>query len=134
LIRTARISDAPAPSDGTRVLIARHRPRGVAKGDETWDAWDKRLAPSLALLDAFHGKQRAGGKLVASGLPGLGWRDYERKFLEEMKAPEAAAAIEEYALRSAAMETVTLLCYCEDETRCHRGIVRRLISEKQRAL
>ena len=49
MIRTKRLEDAPQGEDGTRVLVTRYRPRGVRKADETWDAWDRRLAPPVAL-------------------------------------------------------------------------------------
>src|SRR4051794_24153011 len=97
VIKTKSLRDPAEPSDGRRILIARFRPRGVARGEETWHAWDKRLAPSAALLDAFHGKQRRRGRLVARGLPGLAWSEYERRFRDEMRAPEAASALDDLA-------------------------------------
>lgn len=132
MIRTKRIADPPADPDGTRILIARYRPRGVRRGEETWDAWEKRLAPSPPLLDAFHGKRRERGRLVEKGLPPLPWDEYVRRFHAEMEGEAARAAIAELAARSRAGETIALLCYCQDERRCHRSLVRALVEEEAR--
>jgi len=130
VIRTKRIAEPPADADGARILIARYRPRGVRRGEETWDAWEKRLAPSPALLDAFYGKRRERGRLVAKGLAPLAWGEYAARFHAEMGGPDARAAIDDLAARSRRGETITLLCYCEDERRCHRSLVRGLVEER----
>lgn len=127
MIRTKRIAEPADDADGARVLIARYRPRGVRKGSETWHAWEKRLAPSAGLLDAFLGKRRVAGRLMAKGQKPIPWQQYVQRFLEEMRAPEAQAVLGEFATRSRRGETITLLCYCEDENRCHRSLVRDLI-------
>ena len=51
-IRTRRWNDPAEAGDGTRILITRYRPRGVAKADETWDVWMRHLAPSAELVAA----------------------------------------------------------------------------------
>jgi uncharacterized protein YeaO (DUF488 family) len=109
------------------VLITRYRPRGVRRGEETWDTWDRRLAPTTELLDQWYEKRRAGGRVVAHAASPITWSDYKRRFLAEMRKPESGAAIAEYVARARA-GPVTLLCYCDDESRCHRGLVARLIS------
>lgn len=52
--RVKRVYDAPAKSDGSRVLIDRLWPRGVSKRDARIDLWAKDLAPSNALRTWFH--------------------------------------------------------------------------------
>ena len=119
-VRTRRWNDPREADDGFRLLVCRLRPRGVAKARETWDAWWPELGPSRALLDAYHGKDRAGP---------LPWDDYARTYLEEMAAPAAAWRLRALAARVAAGETVTLLCSsaCTDPERCHRTLLGRLL-------
>lgn len=130
-VRTKSLRDpVEKRADGLRVLIALFRPRGVASAAEPWDAWDKRLAPSQALFDAYRGRAREGGRVTKRGLEGISWEEYERRFREEMQAPGAQAALAEW--RAAARAgTVTLLCHCEDPERCHRAIVQELLDGGQ---
>ncbi len=129
MIRIRALSAAPRADDGRRVLITRYRPRFVRKGEESWAEWDKRLAPSVALLDAAFGKRREGGRVVARGLPPLPWEEFAARYREEMQAPPATAALAALRDRSVAGETLTLLCYCADEERCHRSLARDLLLE-----
>lgn len=117
-VTTAKWSDPPEAA-GERVLITRYRPRGVPKGQEPWDRWDKRLAPSVALLDAHLGRRREGRKVVARDLEPIGWEEFTRRFQTELEAEAAQQALAE--LRAA--EDAVLLCYCADPSRCHRTLV-----------
>jgi uncharacterized protein YeaO (DUF488 family) len=114
-IRTRRWNDPSEPEDGFRVLVCRYRPRGLARNQETWDAWDPNLGPSKALHAAMYSQ-------TASILP---WATYRRRYLDEMKRPRIAAL----AARVRSGETITLLCSsaCERESRCHRSLLRELI-------
>jgi uncharacterized protein YeaO (DUF488 family) len=56
------------------------------------------------------------------------WEEYEQRFREEMtKSEKAQRSIKELANRSKNGDTITLLCYCKDEKKCHRYIVKELI-------
>ena len=101
------------------MLVCRYRPRGLKKEFETWDVWYPELGPSVDLHAAAYGKQ---------GLK-IGWEIYRRRYLQEMKNPDAQARIGELAARLAAGERVTLLCSsaCERESRCHRSLLAELI-------
>lgn len=116
-IKTRRWNDPAEADDGFRLLICRYRPRGVAKADETWDAWDPSLAPSKELHAAVYTKG-------ASPIP---WARYRARYLEEQRKNQAA--IEALARRVKSGETITLLCSsaCERESRCHRSILKELI-------
>jgi uncharacterized protein YeaO (DUF488 family) len=118
-IRTKRWNDPKEPDDGYRLLICRYRPRGVAKADETWDAWCKALGPSEELHSAAYGK---------SG-PALAFAEYERRFLEEMKGQRYW--IEGFAAHLRRGDMITLLCSsaCVDPARCHRTLVKRLLED-----
>lgn len=120
-IRTRRWNDPVQPDDGARILVTRYRPRGVRAADETWSEWWKELAPTVELHAAAYGK----GQAVLD-------RDaYVRRYLGEL-ARDARA---QYVLRGmvsriAGGEDVTLLCSsaCVDETRCHRTLLRDLVT------
>src|SRR5436309_1599122 len=116
-IRTKRWNDPAEPQDGFRLLICRYRPRGLPKGEETWNAWNTDLAPSKELLADYHGK----GRMKTS------WSEYRQRYLREMLKQKPV--IEELAKRAAAGETITLLCSaaCERESRCHRSLLKELI-------
>ena len=49
-----RVYDAPAGSDGMRVLVDRLWPRGLSRDRAKVDLWLKDIAPSDALRHAFH--------------------------------------------------------------------------------
>jgi uncharacterized protein YeaO (DUF488 family) len=57
------------------------------------------------------------------------WRVFERKFRAEMKKPDAARVLDLLAALSRQTD-FSLGCYCEDETRCHRSILRELLAER----
>lgn len=126
-VRQKSLAERSEKSDGIRVFIARYRPRGLPKGAESWDRWEKRLAPSAELLAEFHGKRRQGGKLVAEGLDPLTWEEYVPRFLAEMDGEEAKAALA--ALKQEVDEgwTITLLCHCKEAKHCHRTLVKKLL-------
>ncbi|HVR61729.1 MAG TPA: DUF488 family protein [Polyangia bacterium] len=121
-IRTKRWNDPAEPDDGFRLLVCRLRPRGVAKAKETWEDWWPDLGPSRRLLDDFHGK---------GGAP-IGWDDYRARYLDEMHGPAQQWRIRDLARRSAAGETITLLCSsaCTDPRRCHRTLLAGLIGRR----
>ncbi len=72
-IRVKRIHDSPAPDDGTRVLVDRYWPRGVAKERAALDDWRREMAPSDELRRWFdHDPQR--------------WEGFRRRYLGELEA------------------------------------------------
>lgn len=112
MVRTKRVSEPREPGDGTRVLVMRLWPRGVRK--EHVDLWLRPLGTDLALIKAWKG-----GK--------LGWAELRRRYLQGLETPEAQQALEE--LRGLARKgTVTLLCNCPEEARCHRGILKAVLA------
>lgn len=123
-IRTKRWNDPIEPSDGTRILVCRYRPRGVAKADETWSEWIADLGPSVKLHAAAYGK---------SGLK-IDWNSYRSSYLREMLSQ--AQLIDALARRVAEGETITLLCstQCVRESRCHRSLLQSLIADRLRSL
>lgn len=113
MLRTKSLRDPVDRHDGLRLLVTRYA-RWPAK---SWNRWDRRLAPSPNLLRAFKHE-------------GLRWRDYRFRYLAEVRHSEdAQQALQEIA-SLARRKNVTLLCFCRDESRCHRGILRSLLSKK----
>lgn len=117
-IRTRRWDDPIEEGDGTRILICRYRPRGLAKANEPWDQWMPELGPSKELHAAAYGK---------NGVPPLPWAAYRMAYLREMR--RHMAVIAELAKRVKGGEIITLLCssQCERESRCHRSLLKELI-------
>jgi uncharacterized protein YeaO (DUF488 family) len=118
-IRTKRWDDPAEEIDGTRVLVCRYRPRGVAKANEAWQEWQANLGPSKELHAWAYGR---GGNQTT-------WETYRRSYLREMTGQ--SEAITALAARVAAGETITLLCStaCERESRCHRSLLKELIEQ-----
>ena len=113
-VKTKRVYDSPEQADGARVLVMRLWPRGVKK--EKIDHWFKALGTDLALVRAW----KAGR---------LSWAELRRGYLAGLKRAEAQAQLAE--LRTLARTgPVTLLCACPDESRCHRGILKQLLTTK----
>jgi uncharacterized protein YeaO (DUF488 family) len=122
-IRTRRWNDKRRRGDGMRVLICRYRPRALPKADETWDLWWKDLGPSKELHAAFYGK---------GGQSPLGWEEYRRRYLDEMRAEGPQERIGVLAEEVAKGKAITLLCSsaCEDESHCHRTLLKQLIEAR----
>jgi uncharacterized protein YeaO (DUF488 family) len=124
-IRTRRWCDPKRRGDGYRLLICRYRPRALPKADETWDKWVKDLGPSKELHADFYGKHG----------PPITLEEYTRRYLQEMAAPEQQELIDELADWLNEGKSFTLLCSsaCEDETHCHRTLLRKLIEDRAAA-
>jgi len=112
MIRTKRIYDPPSPEDGYRLLIMRLWLRGVTK--TAVDGWEKDLGPSRELLTSF----RAGK---------LSWEDFAARYREEMSGREELVRRYRDLGRR---ETVTLLCGCPNEARCHRTLLKEILEGK----
>lgn len=113
-IAVKRIYDPSSTDDGYRLLVMRFWPRGIKK--EHIDAWDRGLAPSKELL----------GDLNSGAIER---QEYRNRFRWEMtNRPDSIEAMT--ALRErVAHQKVTLLCWCPDEDRCHRGLLREIVGE-----
>lgn len=103
--------------EGLRIGVTRHPPRGVKKED--WarlgycDLWFPLLAPSAELV-----KEYRGGKIE--------WEAFARRYRTEMRKPECHHAIELLAAFAKAVP-FSIGCFCEDEDRCHRSLLRGLV-------
>jgi uncharacterized protein YeaO (DUF488 family) len=124
-LRIVRLGAPRAPDEGPRLGTVRRPPRGVPKSEfarrDWYDVWYPNLAPSV---DAMREAQAA----VATG-DAAAWRSFERRFRAEMAVPDAARSLDVLAALSHGAN-FALGCYCADETRCHRGVLRSLLAAR----
>jgi uncharacterized protein YeaO (DUF488 family) len=120
-IRIVRLGTPRADDEGTRIGTVRRPPRGVPRSEyasrDYYDAWLPELAPSEALV-----KQALRAREEKS------WRSFEKRYRAEMKRPEASRLL---ALLAAFSHTAdfSVGCYCAEEARCHRSVLRSLLLE-----
>jgi uncharacterized protein YeaO (DUF488 family) len=121
-LRIVRLGSPRLPGEGLRLGTVRRPPRGVRKQDYArrnyYDAWLPELGPSDALL----AWARAGSLTSAR------WQQFVRRYRREMQAPFAQRLVGLIALLSQSTN-LSVGCYCEDETRCHRRVLRDLLAE-----
>lgn len=113
----------PRPPDGGLLLgTVRRPPRGVPKSDfakrDFYDVWFPNLAPSLELMK--EGQAATDAKAFAA---------FEKKFRHEMSSPDASRVLDVLAALSH-QTNFSVGCYCEDEARCHRSVLRQLLVER----
>lgn len=120
-VRVVRLGSPRAPGEGPRLGTVRRPPRGVPKSEfarqDWYDAWYPILAPSLATM-----------KLGIGAETDAQWNRFAKKYRSEMAVPDAARTIEVLALLSRAAN-FSVGCYCEDESRCHRSLLRELLKD-----
>ncbi len=110
------------PDEGLRIGVTRYVPRGVRKADWArrgyFDLWVPLLSPEPETLAAYlHGK--------------MNFRSFAAHYRREMKRRESAQVIELLAGISVFLP-ISLGCFCEDETRCHRSLLQKLIVRAMR--
>jgi uncharacterized protein YeaO (DUF488 family) len=120
-IRVVRLGSPRAPGEGLRIGTVRRPPRGVPKAEyasrDLYDAWLPELAPSEMLLNQ--------AQQVADERE---WRAFVRRYRGEMNRPEARHLLALLAALSHGTD-FSVGCYCADETRCHRSVLKELLRE-----
>jgi uncharacterized protein YeaO (DUF488 family) len=120
-VRVVRLGTPRLRGEGLRLGTVRHLPRGVRKADYAkrnfFDLWLPELAPSAPLV-----------KAAMKGMTAQGWRRFTASYRREMAqpAPQRLLALLAALSRDAAF---SVGCYCEDESRCHRSVLRSLLAE-----
>jgi len=108
--------------EGLRLGTVRRPPRGVKKSDfarlDYYDVWFPNLSPSAELVQEALGAADKGA-----------WAAFSRKFRREMSAPDRSRELDVLAALSH-YTNLSLGCYCEDERRCHRSLLRELLAER----
>jgi uncharacterized protein YeaO (DUF488 family) len=119
-IRVVRLGTPRAKNEGLRIGTVRRPPRGVPKekfaSDDWYDVWFPNLAPSLETM-----KQAQAAETPAQ------WNAFVRRYRAEMATPENNRTIALLAALSQHTD-FSVGCYCEDESHCHRSILRELLA------
>jgi uncharacterized protein YeaO (DUF488 family) len=119
-IRIVRLGSPRTKGEGTRIGTVRRPPRGVPKAEfasgNWYDVWFPLLAPSVETMKLGH----------AAETPAQ-WSAFVKKYRSEMSAPEAEHSLALLAKLSHGAN-FSVGCYCEDEARCHRSVLRELLS------
>ncbi len=125
-IRIVQLGSARGKDEGLRIGTVRRPPRGVPKAlfaKQNWyDVWLPNLAPSAALFgerSTLHDE--------------AAWQKFVRRYRAEMSKPEPSRLLDVLAALSR-QTNFAVGCYCEDETRCHRSILRQLLEERGAAI
>lgn len=120
-LRIVQLGSPRQVDEGTRIGTVRRPPRGVPKAEfssqDWYDVWFPNLAPGAELM-----------KLGQSAASEADWAVFARKYAAEMSAPEAKHAINLLATLSH-NASFSVGCYCQDESRCHRSLLRGLLAE-----
>ncbi|MET0983924.1 MAG: DUF488 family protein [Steroidobacteraceae bacterium] len=121
-IRIVRLGSSRRNDEGVRIGTVRRPPRGVPKSDyarrDFYDVWLPNLAPSEALLKRWRGATAE-----------REWKQFARAYRKEMSAPETARVLDTLAVLSH-NASFSVGCYCLDESRCHRAILRKLLEQR----
>ena len=120
-VRIVRLGSPRLKGEGTRIGTVRRPPRGVPKSEfgsrNYYDVWFPNLAPTVETLKAGQGSTTLSQ-----------WAAFTRKYRAEMGRAEAKHDLERLAVLSHSAD-FSVGCYCEDEQRCHRSILRQLLVE-----
>jgi uncharacterized protein YeaO (DUF488 family) len=122
MITIVRLGTPRLHDEGLRLGTVRRPPRGVPKAEfakrDYYDVWLPDLAPSQELVS-----------FALAAADDKQWKTFERKYVAEMKKPEAARLLDLLAALSH-QTSFAVGCYCEDERRCHRSILRKLLADR----
>jgi len=126
-IRIVRLGTPRDTDEGLRIGTVRKPPRGVRKADyatrDYFDVWLPELAPSAPLVSLAQSQPSTPQR----------WGVFQRRYRREMRQPAAQRLIALLAALSS-QTNFSVGCYCEDETRCHRSLLKRLLVEQGAAV
>jgi len=121
-IAVVRLGSPRKPGEGLRLGTVRRPPRGVPKTEfakrDFYDVWLPNLAPSQELVT-----------MALRSQDDRSWKTFERKFRSEMNQPDASRLLDLLAALSH-QTSFSLGCYCENEERCHRSVLKKLLAER----
>ena len=122
-IRVVRLGSPRGAREGVRIGTARRPPRGVRKEDyarlDYYDVWLPDLAPSAETVSWAQSEP----------LTPKRWAVFVKRYRREMSAPPAERLLSLLAALSARSD-FSVGCYCADESRCHRAVLRELLTER----
>lgn len=121
-VRIVRLGSARVRGEGLRIGTVRHPPRGVPKREHAtrnfYDLWLPELAPSARTV-----------KLAQGAETERDWAGFAKRYRAEMAAPDRSRILDLLAAMSH-RTSFSVGCYCADESRCHRSILRALLAER----
>lgn len=121
-VQVVRLGTPRVHAEGPRIGTVRRPPRGVPKSKFSsgnwYDVWLPDLSPSEATV-----------KMGQKAETDAQWRAFARRYEKEMKAPTPSRILDVLAALSNGA-SFSVGCYCEDEARCHRSVLRRLLKER----
>jgi uncharacterized protein YeaO (DUF488 family) len=125
-VRVVRLGSPRAADEGLRLGTVRRPPRGVPKHEHAsrdfYDVWLPELAPSEGLV-----------KQALAAADERAWRAFTKRYRAEMKRPEAARLLALLAALSHRTD-FSVGCYCAEEARCHRSVLKVLLKEQGASL
>jgi uncharacterized protein YeaO (DUF488 family) len=120
-IRIVQLGSPRGAQEGLRIGTVRRPPRGVPKSEHAardfYDVWLPELSPSESTV-----------KLAQGATDAKAWQAFVKRYRAEMKEPSAARLLDLLAAMSRS-SSLAVGCYCEDERRCHRSVLRELLLE-----
>jgi len=123
--RTFKIGSPRKRGEGIRIGTVRYTPHGIRKEDyacrDCFDVWLSMLAPSQKLL--AWARERGLEKV---------WETFSKRYEREMLSQTESRQTLQLLALIAQKTAITVGCYCEDETRCHRSVLRKLIEQVSR--
>jgi uncharacterized protein YeaO (DUF488 family) len=122
-MRIVRLGTSRSPDEGTRIGTVRRPPRGVRKErfatDNWYDVWFPELSPSAELV-----------KSALTAETEAEWSRFVHAFRSEMAQPAPSRSLDLLAALSHTGR-FSIGCYCENEARCHRSVLRALLVERE---
>ncbi len=120
-VHVVRLGTPRLREEGLRIGTVRRPPRGVPKADfasrNFYDVWLPELAPSEELVG-----------LALAARDDRQWRAFVKRYRAEMSRPEKSRLLDVLAALSR-QTSFSVGCYCADEHRCHRSVLRELLGE-----
>ena len=125
-VRVVRLGSPRERGEGLRIGTVRRPPRGVPKTEfasgNWYDVWFPTLAPSVETM-----------KLGQAARTAAEWSAFARRYRSEMAGADSGRALDLLAALSHHAD-FSVGCYCEDESRCHRSLLRELLAERGASL
>jgi uncharacterized protein YeaO (DUF488 family) len=121
-IRIVQLGSPRSPNEGLRIGTVRRPPRGIPKSEfakrDYYDVWLPMLAPSQTLVS-----------FALRSTDAKSWKTFVKRYRAEMAKPDAARVLDLLAAMSH-QTNLSVGCYCEDESHCHRSVLRELLRER----
>ena len=129
-IRVVRLGSPRVAGEGVRIGTVRRPPRGVPKArfaaDNWYDVWYPNRSPTPELMKLALSTHAD----PDSAQSRKDWTTFTREFRKAMAEPDAARTLDVLAALSHGAD-FSIGCYCADEARCHRSVLRALLAERQ---